>query len=1109
MKKFWLMALVLLLAAAPAVAQKAKADSRAKPAKSKTDTKKDEPRDPLSAGTFTGLGLRALGPASTSGRIGDLAVDPRDKAHWYVAVASGGVWETRNAGTTWTPIFDDQGSYSIGCVTLDPRNPLTVWIGTGENNSQRSVGYGDGVYRSLDGGKTWENLGLKQSEHIGRILVDPRNSNVVFVAAQGPLWGPGGDRGLYRSTDGGKTWEKSLDISEHTGVSDIAFDPRDPDTIYASAYQRRRHVWTLIDGGPESAIHKSTDGGKSWRKLTSGLPAGDVGRIGLAVAPSQPDLVYAIVEAADEGGGFYRSTDAGGNWAKMSGYVSGSPQYYQEIIVDPRNADRVYSLDTFMMVTDDGGRTFRHAGEKNKHVDNHALWIDPDDSDHLLVGCDGGLYESFERAASWRFVPNLPVTQFYRVTVDNTQPFYHIYGGTQDNFSLGGPSRTISASGIVNSDWYVTQGGDGFKTQVDPEDPNLVYAQYQHAGLARFDKRSGEGLDIQPQPRPGEPGLRWNWDSPLIISPHLHTRLYFAANIVFRSDDRGDSWRPVSPDLTRRIDRNRLPVMDRVWSIDAVAKNKSTSIYGNIVALTESPRRDGLLYVGTDDGLIQVTEDGGGAWTRYEKFPGVPADTYVSCLYASRHAEGRLYAAFDNHKMADFQPYVLRSDDRGRTWNSVAGDLPERGSVNTVVEDPVNPDLLFAGTEFGLYFTIDGGRKWVQLKGGMPVIAVKDLSIQERETDLAVASFGRGFFILDDYTPLRLLRRETLDREGELFPVRRTWMYLESTPLGGTGKGEQGDGFFTAPNPPFGAVFTWYLKEEAKTLKQLRQDREKKLREAKQPIPYPTWDELRAEENEEAPTCLLTVRDATGAVVRRIPAPAKAGFQRIAWDLRFPPADPVELNRGEAERYGYTPNGSLAAPGTYSVLLELSVRGESRPLGAPQTFECAPLGNATLAAADRTALAAFCREVADLQRAILGAAKVCDETQSRLDHARRAIQDTPGADPVLLADVRALQNRLRALRIDLEGDATLARREEPVPSSITDRVQRAVSGLWSSTAAPTRTHRDEYGYAVAAFPGLLTNLRTLVETDLKRLEDKLDAAGAPWTPGRLPEWPRQ
>ncbi len=532
MKKFWLIALVLLLAAAPAVAQKAKADSKAKPAKAKTDTKKDEPKDPLSAGTFTGLALRALGPAFTSGRIGDLAVDPRDKAHWYVVVASGGVWETRNAGTTWAPIFDDQGSYSIGCVTLDPRNPLTVWIGTGENNSQRSVGYGDGVYRSLDGGRTWENMGLGKSEHIGKILVDPRNSSVVFVAAQGPLWGPGGDRGLYKSTDGGKTWEKSLDISEHTGVSDLAFDPRDPDTIYASAYQRRRHVWTLIDGGPESAIHKSTDGGKSWRKLTNGLPAGDVGRIGLAVAPSQPDVVYAIVEAPGEGGGFYRSTDAGGNWAKMSGHVSGSPQYYQEIIVDPNNADRVYSMDTFIMVTDDGGKTFRHAGEKNKHVDNHALWIDPDDSDHLLVGCDGGLYESFERAASWRFVPNLPVTQFYRVTVDNTQPFYHVYGGTQDNFSLGGPSRTISASGIVNSDWYVTQGGDGFKTQVDPEDPNIVYAQYQHAGLARFDKRSGEGLDIQPQPRPGEPGLRWNWDSPLIISPHLHTRLYFAANIA-------------------------------------------------------------------------------------------------------------------------------------------------------------------------------------------------------------------------------------------------------------------------------------------------------------------------------------------------------------------------------------------------------------------------------------------------------------------------------------------------------------------------------------------------------------------------------------------------
>ncbi len=1068
--------------------------------------KKEEPKDPLSAGTFSGLKLRDLGPALTSGRIGDLAVDPRDRSHWYVVVASGGVWETRNAGTTWQPIFDDQGSYSIGCVALDPGNPLTVWIGTGENNSQRSVGYGDGLYRSRDGGRSWEKVGLEKSEHIGKILVDPRDGDVVYVAAQGPLWASGGDRGLYKTTDGGATWAKVLDVGPDTGVSDIVFDPRDPDVIYASSYQRRRHVWTLINGGPESAIHKTTDGGKTWRKLTAGLPKGDVGRIGLAVAPSSPDVVYAIVEASGDETGFYRSRDAGGNWEKRDGYVSTSPQYYQELVVDPRNPDRVYSMDTFMMVTDDGGKTWRRAGEKHKHVDNHALWIDPDDTDHLIAGCDGGLYESWDRAENWKFVPNLPVTQFYRVSTDNAEPFYHVYGGTQDNFSLGAPSRTISASGIVNSDWYVTQGGDGFETQVDPTDPNIVYAQYQHAGIVRFDKRSGEGVDIQPQPGPGEPGLRWNWDSPLLLSPHSPTRLYLAANILFRSDDRGDSWRAVSPDLTRRIDRNKLPVMGKVWGIDAVAKNKSTSFYGNIVSLTESPLREGLLYVGTDDGLLQVSEDGGGAWTRVEKFPGVPEMTYVSCLLASKHAADRLYAAFDNHKNADFRPYLLRSDDRGRTWTAIAGDLPERGNVYTVAEDPVNPDLLFCGTEFALYFTVDGGRKWVQLKGGMPVIAVRDLAIQEREGDLVVGTFGRGIRVLDDYTPLRAVTRAALDRDGILFPPRRAWMYLQSTPLGGEGPGEQGSGFFCAENPPAGAVFTYYLKESAKTLKELRQEREKKLREANEPVPYPAWDELRAEEREEEPTVVLTVRDAAGGVVRRLTGPASAGVHRVAWDLRLPTSEPVSLQRRRGD-WSYEAAGPLAAPGDYTVTLERRVRGEATRLGEPQTFACVPLGNATLPAPDRPALLAFQKQVADLQRAVLGAQKVMEETTSRLALVRKAIVETPGADPALLRDADAVADRLRALRLELEGDALVAERQEPTAPALVDRVQRAVYGLWYSTAAATKTHQREYEIVAAAFPDFLARLRATVETDLGGLEQRLEAAGAPWTPGRFPVWP--
>ncbi len=1071
------------------------------------EAKPARPADPLATDTFAGLKLREIGPALTSGRVGDLALDPRDPAHWYVVVSSGGVWETRNAGTTWQPIFDEQGSYSIGCVALDPRNPLTVWIGTGENNSQRSVGYGDGLYRSRDGGKSWEKVGLEKSEHIGKILVDPRDGDVVYVAAQGPLWAPGGDRGLYKTTDCGATWTKVLDAGEDTGVSDIVCDPRDPDVIYASTYQRRRHVWTLIDGGPGSAIHKTTDGGQSWRKLTSGLPKGDMGRIGLAVAPSAPDIVYALVEALGEETGFYRSRDAGGNWEKMNSYVSTSPQYYQELVVDPRNPDRVYSMDTFMMVTEDGGKTWRRAGEKHKHVDNHALWIDPADSDHLLAGCDGGLYESWDRAENWKFVPNLPVTQFYRVSVDNAEPFYHVYGGTQDNFSLGVPSRTISASGIINTDWYVTQGGDGFETQVDPTDPSIVYAQYQHAGLVRFDKRSGEAVDIQPQPEPGEPGLRWNWDSPLLLSPHSPARLYFAANILFRSDDRGDSWRAISPDLTRQIDRNKLPVMGRVWGIDTVAKNRSTSFYGNIVSLTESPRREGLLYVGTDDGLLQVSTAGDNAWDRVEEFPGVPDQTYVSCLLASRHADERVFAAFDNHKRADFRPYLLRSDDRGRSWKSIAGDLPERGTVYTVAEDPVNPDLLFCGTEFALYFTVDGGRRWVKMPG-LPVINVRDLAIQEREGDLVVGTFGRGIWILDDYTPLRSVTRELLERDGEIFPVRRAWMYLESTPLGSRGPGEQGSGFYCAPNPPVGPVFTYYLREGAKTLRETRQEREKKLREAGEPVYYPAWEELRAEEAEEKPEVILTVRDAGGEVVRRLTGPVDAGFHRVAWDMRLPAANPVSLEIVVPD-WGSAPAGPLAAPGEYTVSLERRVRGQTVALGATQRFSCVPLGNATLAATDRPALLAFQRRVADLQRAVLGARRVIGETDSHLELVRRAILDTPAADPALLDRVAALKDGLRALRVELDGDAVVAGREEPTPPGLADRLQRAVDGLWYATSTATRTHERQYEIVAAAFPNLLARLRQLVETDLAALQDALDAVGAPWTPGRLPVWEQQ
>jgi len=1080
------------------------AEQESKPSKT---SKKPQTETRMKPDTFTGMAFRGIGPAVTSGRVGDLAVHPTDRNTWYVAVASGGVWKTINAGVTWTPIFDGEGAYSIGCVTLDPRNPLVVWVGTGENNSQRSVGYGNGLYKSTDGGKTWENVGLKTSEHIAKILIDPRDSNSVYVASQGPLWSAGGERGVYKTTDAGKSWKQILKISENTGVTDLVMDPKNPDVLFAAAYQRRRHVWTLIDGGPESAIYKSTDAGASWKKLEGGLPKEQMGRIALGIPPTRSDTVYALIEAAGKDGGFYRSSDGGGSWKKMCDYVPTSPQYYTEIFVDPNNPERVYSVDTYMHVTEDGGKSFHKVGEKYKHVDNHVLWIDPDNSSHLIAGCDGGVYVSYDRAANWEFKANLPVTQFYRVTVDNSQPFYYLYGGTQDNQTLGGASRNATDHGIVNSDWFVTVGGDGFWSQVDPLDPNIIYSESQYGGLVRYDRRNGETLDIQPQSLPGDDPLRWNWDSPLIVSPHSATRLYFASQRLFRSDDRGNSWLPVSGDLTRRLDRNRLKVMDRVWGVDTVAKNASTSFFGNIVALSESPVQEGLIYVGTDDGLVQVTEDGGKSWRKIAKFPSVPDMTYVSRLNASRFDAGTVYAAFDNHKMGDFKPYVLRSADRGRSWTSITGDLPSRGSVYSLAEDTVKKDLLFAGTEFGVFFTPDGGKTWIQLKGGMPVIAVKDMVIQERETDLVLATFGRGFYILDDYSPLRSVSVQSLESEAQLFPVKPAWMYIPTHPFGLKDKSFFGEAFYSAANPPFGAVITYYLKEEIKSRKKTRQDAEKELVKKGEDVFYPSWEALKVEDREEDPAVLLTITDEDGAAIRTMTGPVTAGYSRVAWDLRFPPPDPTDLNPPtDDDPFRDTPRGPLAAPGTYRVSLAKRVDGKVTPLGVPQTFEAVPLGNATLAAKDRGALLAFQRKTARLQRAVLGAVSSVDEAQKQLNHLKQALLDTPGADPGLSQEARALESRLKDIKVALSGDSVRAKRNEPTPPSIADRVQQVISGEWASTAEATQTQQRNYEIAASEFGGVLEKLRTLVTVDLKQLENKAELAGAPWTPGRFPTW---
>ncbi|MDH5643581.1 MAG: glycosyl hydrolase [Gemmatimonadota bacterium] len=1056
---------------------------------------------PTVSSAVAGLKLRSIGPALMGGRIADIAVNPNRRSTWYVAAGSGGLWKTTNAGITWTPIFDDQPSYSIGAVALDPTNPDVVWVGTGENVSGRHVGWGDGVYRSRDGGASWEQMGLENSEHIGKILIDPRDGNAVYVAAEGPLWASGGERGLYKTTDGGATWTLVLSIDENTGVTDIEFDPTNPDVLYAAAYQRRRHVWSLLAGGPGSGIYKSADAGASWRLIERGLPRGDVGKIGLAVTPADPNLVYATIEANDEERGFYRSRDRGESWERRNSYISGGtgPHYYQEIEASPTNPDLVYQMDVFLHVTRDGGATIDFLGTgREKHSDNHALWIDPEDGMHLIAGTDAGLYETFDEGTTWRHFPNLPISQFYKLALDNTEPFYNILGGAQDLGTLFGPARTLNVEGVRNRDWYVPMGADGYAVQFDPSDDNTMYLQTQQGNLYRYDRRSEEALDIQPQPAPGDAPERWNWDSPVLVSPHNTNRLYFGSQRLWRSDDRGNSWTAVSGDLTRNQNRYTLEMVGRVWSVDALYDNGAMSMYATLTGITESPVAEGVVYVGTDDGLVQVTEDGGQNWRAAASLPGVPDLSFINDVEASQHDGGTVFAIADAHKTGDFSPYLFESTDRGRSWRSIAGDLPAGTIAWAIEQDHVNPNLLFLGTEFGLYVTLDRGAHWVKLGGGVPTIPFRDLEIQRRDNDVVGATFGRGFYVLDDYAPLRTIANDGLT-ESTLFPVRDAWWYVPLVPMQARGKPTLGSTDYTAENPAFGATFTFYLNQTLTTAAERRRATERTLRDRGADVPVPSYDELGREAAEGDPRVLVLVRDAEGDAVRWVEGPTTAGLHRVTWDLRLPAPNPVSFSTpGFTPPWVTAPQGPLAAPGRYSAELYVVSAAGVRTLGTVQDFEVKPVAIGELDT-DFEMVAAFANETSELMRRVAGAGQELGRVREQLRYMRAALLRTPRADTSLFVRMDELGQTLQELETRLNGDRIRQSLNEPSVPSIRNRVGRVAGGHWDTRQMPTETQRRNIEIARTDFATWLEDW-SAVESALTQLQSALEAAGAPWTP---------
>ena len=1040
--------------------------------------------------------FRNIGPAFLSGRIADIAVHPDNDNVWYVAVGSGGVWKTENSGTTWSPIFDDQASYSTGCITIDPNDPARIWVGSGENVGGRHVGYGDGVYLSPDSGATWKNMGLKNSEHISKIVVHPNNSDVVWVASQGPLWKKGGERGVYKTTNGGKNWKRVLGNSEWTGATDLMIDPNDPQILYAATWDRHRTVAAYMGGGPGSGIHRSTDGGETWEKLSNGLPKSNMGKIGLALSPQKSNVVYAAIELDRKQGGVYRSEDGGSSWSKMSDTVSGGtgPHYYQELYASPHKFDRLYLMNVRVLTSEDGGKSFTQLKEEKKHSDNHALIFKKDDPNYLMIGTDAGIYESFDLAQNWRYIKNLPLTQFYKVAVNNAEPFYSIFGGTQDNGSVGGPSATDEREGIANKHWYKTLFADGHQSATDPVHDDIIYAETQQGGLHRIDLTSGEPVMIQPQAQEGDPYERFNWDAPILVSPHNPARLYFASYRVWKSESRGDDWEPISGDLTRNEERIELPIMGRQQSWDNPWDVGAMSNYNSITSLSESPVKEGVLFAGTDDGHIQISQNGGQQWNQIPVTKlGLPNRSFVNDIKADLFDSNTVYVVLDNHKEGDFNPYIYKSTDLGVSWKSISSNLPKRTLVWRIVQDHVNKNLLFAATEFGVYVSLNAGTAWQKLPG-TPTLPFRDLTIQKRENDLVAASFGRGFYVLDDYSALREMTADNLKRKGKLFAPRTAKWYVPRSNVGNTGAD-----YFFSKNPTFGAVFTYHLSDDFSTKKEARKKREKELNKKKLNVPFPGWDALDLEKNEKGAKVLLTIQDPQGNIIRKISAKAKKGSNRIAWDLKhFNPFSIPE--NGKIKKGGYN-SGALAIPQAYTATLYLQDNGVVTQLDEPIVFDVKPIREGVLQGVSHQEYDEYRNNLSALIKKLDVLEDVLERSEEKLMALKAALNNSNIVPGPINKEIQALQKEAIAIKKSVEGSPSKDEIGERTPPSIQTHLRVAYRGMMS-TYGPTPLHQKSMALGKKMTLEIESKVMSLQNDKIKPLEQKLKTLGAPYIQGQ-------